>query len=91
MSEISNSIHGHEVLHFMLEHPAGFSKASLEAAINQRFGQDAVFHTCSAEGMKAAQLIEFLASKGKFVDSGAGFNTQPEKICNHEDGEEHDD
>lgn len=80
---MSNSIHGHEVLHFMLENEKGFSKESLKAAIENRFGSDARFHTCSAEGMTAEQLIDFLAEKGKFVDSGSGFNTEPEKICNH--------
>ena len=80
---MSNSIHGHEVLHFMLENDQGFSKESLKTAIEERFGADARFHTCSADGMTAEQLIDFLSAKGKFVDSGSGFNTQPEKICNH--------
>ncbi|MBS1171119.1 MAG: hypothetical protein H6R01_2037 [Burkholderiaceae bacterium] len=80
---MSNSVHGHEVLHFMLEQGEAFSKESLRVAIVNRFGADARFHTCSAEGMDAAQLIEFLSQKGKFVENGNGFNTQAEKICNH--------
>lgn len=80
---MTESIHGHEVLHFMLENPAGFTRESLQAAIIARFGADARFHTCSAEGMDAATLIDFLEAKGKFVPSSAGFNTEPEKICNH--------
>jgi len=80
---MTTSIHGHEVLHFMLENESGFTRQSLKAAIEQRFGADARFHTCSAEGMDAEQLIDFLAAKGKFVDNAAGFNTEPEKICNH--------
>lgn len=85
---MTQSIHGHEVLHFMLEHPQGFTRESLKAAIIARFGAETTFHTCSAEGMDAAALIELLAQKGKFVESGAGFNTRAEHICNH--GDEHD-
>ncbi len=77
------SIHGHEVLHFMLENQDGFTRESLKAAIDARFGADARFHTCSAEDMDAQQLIGFLADKGKFVERSEGFNTEPEKICNH--------
>lgn len=78
------SIHGHEVLGMMLETPGGFaSEAALVAAIEVRFGTAARFHTCSAEGMDAAALVAFLAGRGKFVPSGAGFSTAPEKICAH--------
>ena len=62
------SIHGHEVLHFMLENEAGFTRQGLKEAIEQRFGIDARFHTCSAEGMNTEALIDFLAAKGKFVE-----------------------
>ena len=81
---MSNSVHGHEVMHFMLEKEGeGFSKESLKEAIEARFGADARFHTCSADGMTAEQLIDFLSSKGKFVETGSGFNTQADMICNH--------
>ncbi|WP_153110389.1 YecH family metal-binding protein [Propionivibrio limicola] len=82
---MSESIHGHDVMHFMLEQGGGFSRESLKTAVEARFGAEARFHTCSAQDMTAEQLIDFLAAKGKFVESvsGSGFNTQPEKICNH--------
>lgn len=80
---MTESIHGHEVLHFMLENPAGFTRESLEAAIIARFGADARFHTCSAEEMTAAQLIDLLEKKGKFVPVGDGFNTEAGMICAH--------
>lgn len=80
---MSPSIHGHEVMHFMLEQGGNFTRESLKEAITGHFGADARFHTCSAEGMDAAALIDFLAAKGKFVESENGFNTQPDKICNH--------
>jgi probable metal-binding protein len=78
-----SSIHGHEVMHMMLESDQQFTIASLQAAIANRFGKDARFHTCSAEDMTAVELIEFLTKKGKFVPVGEGFSTQADKICNH--------
>ncbi len=80
---MSESVHGHEVMHFMLEKGGSFTKETLKDAVIDHFGADTRFHTCSAQGMDAEQLIEFLAKKGKFVEDEAGFNTQPDKICSH--------
>ncbi|HEB0853632.1 TPA: YecH family metal-binding protein [Citrobacter braakii] len=78
-----DSIHGHEVLNMMIESGEQYSNASLEAAITSRFGEQARFHTCSAEGMTAAELVAFLAAKGKFIASDDGFSTHESKICRH--------
>lgn len=80
-----DSIHGHEVLRFMLDHGRGFSRESLVAAIENRFGPDARFHTCSASALDAAGLVDFLEARGKFTlhDDG-GFQTAPDRICSHE-------
>ena len=80
---MTQSVHGHEVMHFMLEHGGQFTRQSLQEAIIGRFGADTRFHTCSAEDMTAEQLIDFLQAKGKFVASDAGFNTCEEHICQH--------
>ena len=80
---MSESIHGHEVMRFMLESGQDFSRESLRAAISERFGENARFHTCSAEDMSASELIEFLAARGKFVESGEGFTTHADRICSH--------
>jgi len=80
---VSESVHGHEVMHFMVESGRSFSRESLIAAVAERFGAETRFHTCSAEGMTAAQLIDFLAAKGKFVTAEDGFSTRPDRICNH--------
>lgn len=77
------SIHGHEVMHLMLELGGQFTQASLQAAIDERFGPAARFHTCSVQDMDAASLIAFLRERGKFVESAEGFNTEAERICNH--------
>lgn len=49
----------------------------------ERFGAEARFHTCSASEMDAEALIDFLAARGKFIDSAEGFQTRADKICNH--------
>ncbi|KAA8995250.1 DUF2492 family protein [Affinibrenneria salicis] len=77
------SIHGHEVLQMMIDSGESFSTARLINLIETRFGQDARFHTCSASEMSAAQLVEFLASRGKFIPQDDGFTTSANKICQH--------
>ena len=76
-------IHAHEVMQMMLEKDDGFSRASLTQAITERFGADARFYSCSASGMSVPAVIAFLESRGKFVAREDGFNTSPDKICNH--------
>lgn len=80
---MSQSVHGHEVMHLMLELGGEFTRESLKQAIISRFGAQTRFHTCSAEDMDAEQLIDFLQAKGKFVESAQGFNTREEHICQH--------
>ncbi|HCU0294021.1 TPA: YecH family protein [Citrobacter sedlakii] len=77
------SINGHEVLNMMIESGEPYSTASLEAAIKNRFGEQARFHTCSASDMTAGELVAFLAAKGKFVAQDDGFSTHESKICRH--------
>ena len=84
MSSLNPSIHGHEVMHLMLESGATYTEATLRAAIAQRFGADARFHTCSAENLTADELIEFLAARGKFVLASGGFRLPPDQMCQHE-------
>ncbi|NEQ99806.1 MAG: YecH family protein [Cyanothece sp. SIO2G6] len=78
-----NQIHGHDVMHMMLEHGQSYTKETLRTAIVDRFGAETRFHTCSAEDLTASELVEFLAQQGKFVETVAGFTTAPEKICDH--------
>lgn len=76
-----SSIHGHEVLQMMLASGESWTVASLEAAIRRRFGEEARFHTCSAENLSAAQLVAFLEKKGKFIAREEGFTTAENKIA----------
>lgn len=78
-----SSIHGHQVMELLLEHPEGLTRGQLSTAIADRFGSDARFHTCSREGMTIGELIDFLEQRGKFDDRAGKLSTEPERICSH--------
>lgn len=80
---MSESIHGHAVMEMMLEQGLAYSRESLREAIVTRFGADARFHTCSAQDLDPAGIVDFLERKGKFVAAGDGFNTTANHICAH--------
>ncbi|WP_337014560.1 YecH family metal-binding protein [Leclercia sp. AS011] len=77
------SVHGHDVLTMMIDSGEQYTEESLVAAITARFGEDARFHTCSAAEMSAAELVAFLAARGKFIPLDSGFSTHESKICRH--------
>ncbi|MFI3281613.1 MAG: YecH family metal-binding protein [Rikenellaceae bacterium] len=72
-------IHAHEILRMMEGN--NYTTASLKEAIINKFGPEARFNTCSAEGMDAAEIINFLAAKGKFKSSECGFTMDISKVC----------
>jgi probable metal-binding protein len=76
-------IHGHAVMEMMVASNKAYTRHSLKEDILARFGTDTRFFTCSAEGMTADELINFLEQKGKFVSHGSGFSTHKDKICKH--------
>ncbi len=78
-----NQIHGHEVLNMMLTSGKTYTRESLTQDILQKFGAEARFHTCSTQDLTAAQLVDFLESRGKFVPQASGFQTSPDLICKH--------
>ena len=80
---VQTQIHGHDVMHMMLAQGGSFTRESLKSAILEQFGHQARFYTCSAQGMDADGIIRFLEAKGKFRPIGDGFNTDPDKICDH--------
>lgn len=67
----------------MIESGRTYTRASLREAIVTTFGADTRFHTCSAEGMDADQLIDFLEMRGKFVAEDQGFSLPADRMCNH--------
>lgn len=75
--------HGHEVLHMMAGNTYESKEALVKAIIN-KFGEAERFHTCSAEGMTAAQLVDFLEARGKFMPASSNqFTVDESKICKH--------
>jgi probable metal-binding protein len=80
---METQIHGHDVLDFMIASGASYTRASLAEAIRGKFGPEARFHTCSADNMTAEELITFLASRGKFVGTEAGFTVDAGRVCQH--------
>ena len=78
-----NKVHGHEVLEMMLASGKPYTKRSLTAEILSTFGSDTRFHTCSAEDLTAAELVEFLEARGKFIPQAEGFQTSPDLMCKH--------
>jgi probable metal-binding protein len=80
----NEQIHGHEVMQMMLDSGVTYTRATLRDAILEKFGPEARFFTCSAENMTADGLIDFLAGRGKFVETAGGFTTDPANVCDHE-------
>lgn len=78
-----NQIHGHDVLDMMLASQEVYTRDSLRAAMIAKFGPDARYHTCSADNMNAATLIDFLTERGKFTEKPGGFSLDPAKVCQH--------
>ncbi|MEJ6123817.1 YecH family protein [Vibrio sp. 2-Bac 85] len=78
---MNQSIHGHQVMEMMAKSEQTYTKQALKAEIATSFGENARFHTCMGSDLSADQLIEFLASKGKFIESVEGVKMPEEHLC----------
>lgn len=78
---MSESIHGHQVMEMMASSGLNYSKQTLKLDIAKKFGEHARFHTCHGSDLSADELIEFLSSKGKFIESGQGISLPKEHGC----------
>ncbi len=68
----------------MMEGNTYKNKEELVAAIIGRFGTEERFHTCSAEGMDASEIVDFLSARGKFMSTpDGGFTVDISQVCNH--------
>ncbi len=83
MNATQESIHGHDVIEMIVDSGRPWKRDELLTAIDSRWGADARFHTCSAEGMESAALIQFLSMRGKFIESDEGVVMDRTKVCNH--------
>ena len=75
------SIHGHEVLRMMIALERPQTREALRRLIDERFGSDARFHTCAADGMTADELIDFLVARGKLRPVAGGWRVEEGEIC----------
>jgi probable metal-binding protein len=66
---MNQSIHGHQVIEILEKSDKAYTKQTLKAMILKTFGDSARFHTCMGSDLTVDQLIDFLKSKGKFVES----------------------
>lgn len=78
---MNQSIHGHQVMEMMAGSGKTYTKQTLKAEIATNFGENARFHTCMSSDLSADQLIAFLASKGKFIESTEGISMQEDSLC----------
>ena len=81
---MAESIHGHEVMEMILTAETPYSRAALQQAVANRFGEAARFHTCSAQEMTLDELLIFLGRRGKVVEVDGVLETSRGEICNHE-------
>jgi probable metal-binding protein len=80
---MKQEIHGHEVMAMMINSGKTYSREELVIDIIARFGADARFYTCSAQGLDATQLVSFLSEKGKFVERDSRLATSADLMCKH--------
>ena len=71
-------------MHLIAEAGRTFTKTELLGEIAAKFGANARFHTCSAENMSAAELIDFLIARGKFHSADENsLALDASAICQH--------
>lgn len=77
-------VHGHAVLHAILDSPEPITREALAAAMAAEHGDNVEYHTCSAAGMDLPGLLEFLLMRGKITETAQGLVAHPEEMCDHE-------
>ncbi len=78
-----NEVHGHEVLHMMINSGKAYTRESLVAKIQETFGAETRFRACSTGNLTAAELVEFLDQKGKLLRHADGLRTSVDVMCQH--------
>ncbi|WP_309397703.1 YecH family metal-binding protein [Cerasicoccus maritimus] len=80
----SNEVHGHAVLEMMASSGQTYSRDSLIAAINEKFGPETEFVICTGGGMSAETLVDTLIERGKFMGPDDAFVFNPATKCDHD-------
>lgn len=79
----NKEIHGHEVMDMMIKSGKKYSRNSLRTEIHETFGKTTLFFACSAQGLDADGLIDFLDSKNKFSGTPDSFQLASSTHCDH--------
>tara|TARA_Y100001956_G_scaffold59909_1_gene59478 strand:+ start:4194 stop:4427 length:234 start_codon:yes stop_codon:yes gene_type:complete len=74
-------IHAHKVLNLLREKP--MSEAELRQAVNQEFGEQATFRTCSLNGFDLDALLTFFIQREKIVLQDDKWAINLERVCSH--------
>lgn len=69
---MQESIHGRNVLNLVKEYSEAVKREALNKHLEETFGRDARFHTCSAQDMTASQLLDMFLEKGKLEETSEG-------------------
>jgi len=80
---MEKQVHGHDVMSMMIELNKLFTDETLLESINNKFGSDVSFYTCSHKNLTAMELITLLKSKGKFVTLGDSYTMANNVMCSH--------
>lgn len=80
-----NSVfHIHDVLDYLYSNPEKKSEAELSEVIENKFGKEANFFSCSIENMDIAAAIQFMKDRQKIVEVSAGlYSADPNNKCHH--------
>ncbi|USD65386.1 YecH family metal-binding protein [Vibrio sp. SCSIO 43136] len=78
---MSDSVHGHDLMALIATSPLTLEQLKAQAA--QQFGPQARFHTCKMSDLSLEQLLEFLISRSKVVETEAGLMLNKDRMCNH--------
>lgn len=73
-------IHAHDVLESFSGEKFS-SPHHIVWAIEEKFGANALFHTCSETNLDAAGLVVTLAVKGKLLKTNEGFSLNHNTVC----------
>ncbi|MCK5520859.1 MAG: YecH family protein [Candidatus Marinimicrobia bacterium] len=78
---MQKKIHGSEVIQMMVQSRQKYTKERLISVVNEKFGSDTLFYTCSADNLSVADLADFLLANGKFLDKDEVFTINCEQSC----------
>ena len=63
------SIHGHKVLNLIKSQSQPLSLDQQIESLTDHFGSNSQYHTCSAQGLSAEQLLTLFIEKGKLANN----------------------